>query len=50
MAWITNTVEDDPKKLEKMFWPTPEEEKRNNRKNLAAQDWENNVKLGYKQR
>ena len=25
MAWITNTVEDDPVILEEMFWPTPEE-------------------------
>ena len=25
IAWITNTTEDDPKKLEEMFWPTPEE-------------------------
>ena len=36
IAWITNTVEDDPKKLEEMFWPTPDEEKRNNRLNKAA--------------
>ena len=36
MAWITNTVEDDLKKLEEMFWPTPEEKQRNNRLNDAA--------------
>ena len=39
IAWITNTVEDDPKKLEEMFWPTPEEIKRNNRLNNAARKW-----------
>ena len=39
IAWITNTVEDDPKKLEEMLWPTPEEIKRNNRLNDAAKKW-----------
>ena len=39
IAWITNTVEDDPKILEEMFWPTPDEEKRNNRLNKAARQW-----------
>ena len=36
IAWLTNTVEDDPKKLEEMFLPTLEEEKRNFRMNKAA--------------
>ena len=39
MAWITNTVEDDPKILEEMFWPTPQEIKRNNRLNAGAKKW-----------
>ena len=39
MAWITNTEEDDPKILEEMFWPTPEEIKRNNRLNAEAKKW-----------
>ena len=39
IAYITNTVEDDPKKLEEMLWPTPEEIKRNNRLNDAAKKW-----------
>ena len=39
MAWITNTVEDDNKKLEEMFWPTPEEKMRNKRLNKAAKQW-----------
>ena len=39
MAWITNTVEDDPKILEEMFWPTPDEIKRNHRMNLEAKNW-----------
>ena len=25
IAWLTNSVEDDLKKLEEMFWPSPEE-------------------------
>ena len=36
MAWVTNTVEDDPKKLEEMFLPTPDEVTRNNRMNKEA--------------
>ena len=39
MAWITNTLEDVPKILEEMFWPTPEEIKRNNRLNAGAKKW-----------
>ena len=39
MAWITNTMEEDPKKLEEMLWPTPDEIKRNNRLNKAARKW-----------
>ena len=39
MAWITNTLEDDPQILEEMFWPTPDEVKRNNRLNRAAKQW-----------
>ena len=39
IAWITNTVEDDLKKLEEMFWPTPEEILRNIRLNDAARKW-----------
>ena len=39
MAWITNTVEDDPNILEEMFWPTPQEIRRNNRLNEGAKKW-----------
>ena len=39
IAYITNTIEDDPKILEEMFWPTPDEIKRNNRKNAEAKKW-----------
>ena len=39
MAWITNTIEDDNKILEEMFWPTKEEKFENKRRNLAAKEW-----------
>ena len=39
MAWITNTVEDDPEILEEMFWPTPEEILRNEQLNAEAKKW-----------
>ena len=39
MAWITSTVEDDPKILEEMFWPTEAERKTFERKNKLAKEW-----------
>ena len=39
MAWITNTIEDDPQVLEEMFWPTDEERKIFRKKNADALAW-----------
>ena len=47
MAWITNTMEEDPKKLEEMFWPTPDEIKRNNKLNKAARKWLRDFRIAF---
>ena len=46
IAWITSTEEDDPKILEEMFWPTPEEVERNNRLNAGAKKWMKEFRKG----
>ena len=39
IAWLTNTIEDDPEILEEMLWPTPDELIRNHKMNMAAKKW-----------
>ena len=39
MAWITNTIEEDPEVLEEMFWPTEKERKKHKYLNFQAKKW-----------